>query len=155
MSFVKEKGVNRMGLYRYSVSLRLRHPNIDPAEISRTLGMQSNGSWRAGEQRRTPKGNPLNGVRSETYWYADIVEGESITKRLVSALHEALDKLELHESFLKRIRDEGGRAEFFVGWYIKSQAGEDFDQSLLSRLTKLQIDLALDNYHDPDLPDEE
>jgi len=117
--------------------------------------MQSNGSWRAGEQRRTPKGNPLNGVRSETYWYADIVEGESITKRLVSALHEALDKLELHESFLKRIRDEGGRAEFFVGWYIKSQAGEDFDQSLLSRLTKLQIDLALDNYHDPDLPDEE
>ena len=144
-----------MGLYRYSVSLRFRHPDIDPEEISRALGMLPRRCWRTGEPRRTPTGNPLRGVYRESYWYADIAEGDSISEGLAPALHKALDKLEPYESFLKRIRDEGGRSEFFVGWYLKSQAGEDFDQSLLRRLIKLQIDLALDNYHDPGLPDEE
>jgi len=144
-----------MGLYRFDVSLRFHHPNIDPNEITDTLGIAPKNSWRAGEPRITPKGTPLPGIRRETYWYAKVSSGESQTKRLGAALHEILDKLEKHREFLRRIRTECGRVEFFIGWYLKTQAGEEFDQPLLARLVDLQIDLGLDNYYDPDIPDEE
>jgi hypothetical protein len=61
----------------------------------------------------------------------------------------------MHSDFFHRIRSDGGKVEFFVGWFLKTQAGDDFDLALLSRLVRLQIDLALDNYYDPELPSEE
>jgi hypothetical protein len=144
-----------MGLYRYSISLRITHPNMTPEEISGSLGMIADTSWRAGDPAVTKGGKSLNRSRRETYWTSNVSSAVSSDKDLSSALHHILDRLTSHEGFFRKIRADGGRIEFFIGWFLKEQAGVKFDQSLLSRLTALQIDFALDTYHDPDIPDED
>lgn len=50
----------------YSLTLRLRHPDLDPREITQRLGVEPQHSWRAGEPRRTETGD--DGVYRETFW---------------------------------------------------------------------------------------
>jgi hypothetical protein len=51
-----------------SVTLRFRHPRIDPAEITRRLGFEPQHMWRAGEQRAREPGDSGSSVHRETYW---------------------------------------------------------------------------------------
>src|SRR5690606_26029013 len=55
-----------MARNEYSLTLRLRHPDFDPAEITQRLGVEPQHAWRAGEPRRTELGN--DGVYRETFW---------------------------------------------------------------------------------------
>lgn len=142
-------------MYRYAVSLRFRHPGIDPREITAALGLKPSTSWRADDPRTTPTGRPLGGTRRETYWTCNVAEGGAPPDSLANALHAVLDTLEPHKALFARKRAEGGRAEFFIGWYIKDSGGEDLDQTLLRRLVEMQIDLGIDSYYDPELPDDE
>jgi len=49
--------------------------------------------------------------------------------------------------FLDAIRSEGGRAEFFIGYFMrKSNTGDTFEPSLLARLAELGIGLSFDTY---------
>jgi hypothetical protein len=66
-------------------------------------------------------------------------------------MNQVLDDLMPHREFLHRIREEGGRCEFFAGWFIASQAGEVFSHLLLAKMAELGIDLALCVY----APDED
>lgn len=49
----------------YSVVLRLRHPNVDPNEITQRLGISPQYSWRAGEPRRPETGEDEHGDTAE------------------------------------------------------------------------------------------
>ncbi|MEJ0008990.1 MAG: hypothetical protein WDM77_22150 [Steroidobacteraceae bacterium] len=54
----------------YQLSLHVRHPSVDPAEISRELGLAAVESFRAGEPRRSRSGVAATAVHGETYWVA-------------------------------------------------------------------------------------
>jgi len=54
----------------YSVVLRLRHPDVDPEEITRRLGIEPQYVWRAGEPRRLESGEEDRGVYRESCWVA-------------------------------------------------------------------------------------
>jgi hypothetical protein len=51
----------------FQMSLRIRHPTMDPAEISRELNMQAEHSFRAGDRRPSRSGIP-DSVYAESYW---------------------------------------------------------------------------------------
>jgi hypothetical protein len=138
-----------MNGYRYKISLRVRHPSMDPAEITCMLRFPPSHFWSAREQRSTPSGKTLEAVWPETYWSAKVMEGERSGKDLAAAIAELLDQLELSRNFLERVRSEGGTVELFVGWFVDSQAGEVFDRELLARIADFKIDLSFD-VHPPD-----
>jgi hypothetical protein len=52
----------------FQLSLRIRHPSLDPAEISRELRLEPEHSFRAGEPRHSRSGLGSTGVHAETYW---------------------------------------------------------------------------------------
>ena len=135
-----------MNSYQYDISLRVRHPSLDPAEITSALGLNPSRSWRAGEARTTLTGNPLEGRYGESYWVAKLAKGEWADKTLTIVINELLDLLAEHKGFFQRIRTEGGAAEFFVGWYFDGNGGDVFDCDLLARIAALKIDLSLDVY---------
>src|SRR5580704_7190226 len=54
----------------YQLSLHVRHPSADPAEISRELGLEATESFRAGEPRQSRSGLAATAVHGETYWVA-------------------------------------------------------------------------------------
>ncbi len=54
----------------FQLSLHIRHPSVDPAEISRELALESVESFRAGEPRQSRSGLAATTVHGETYWVA-------------------------------------------------------------------------------------
>jgi hypothetical protein len=132
--------------YRYVISLRVFHPKMDPAEISIALQRTPKVSWKAGDSRVTPKGTPLKGLRKDSYWTCNVLKGEWPGKDLTDAVSDLVTQLSLHRSFFQQVRSEGGKVEFFVGWFFDGNSGDVFDVDLLAKLADLGIALSLDIY---------
>jgi hypothetical protein len=54
------------------LSLRIRHPDIDPGEISTSLGLTPEHCFKAGDSRSARAGSRTTGHHSQTYWLAPI-----------------------------------------------------------------------------------
>jgi len=65
---------------------------------------------------------------------------------LPAELNAVLDSLIQHRDFFRRVRTDGGRTEFFIGWDFDGNSGDVFGCDLLGRLADLKIDLSLDLY---------
>src|SRR5215469_14451613 len=52
----------------FQLSLRIRHPSLDPAELSRELRMEAEHSFRAGDPRSSRSGLAPASVHAESYW---------------------------------------------------------------------------------------
>jgi hypothetical protein len=130
--------------FKYTISLRIEHPNIDPDEISTRLSLAPDTSWIAGSGRRTPAGRMLEGHHKKTYWSYILEEDSDID--LADQLHNFAYTIEPHKSFFRDIRATGGKSEFFIGWFSNASSSEVFSYQLLSKLAELEIDLALNVY---------
>src|SRR3989442_7340000 len=139
--------VCHMNPFEYKVALRLGHPSMDPDEISAALSLKPQRKWKAGEQRKTPTGIPLEGNYEQSYWSCDMDHPNGVT------LSEFLDKLtkqlEGKKEFLAKISSTGGNTEFFIGWFSGSNSGDTFDWKLLKKLAELKINLSFDVYGNP------
>jgi len=93
----KSASVERVNPYQFKICLRFRHPTADPADITLTLGINPSRSWRVGEPRCTPKGNPLEGTWPDTYWTAILTEGQWPQEGLADTLGGLLDQIAAHK----------------------------------------------------------
>lgn len=129
----------------YAVSLQIRHPHIDPVEITRTLGLEPQYSWRAGEPRRSLQGQPLEGVYHESFWHAEfrdldapgqLAAGESI-------LVQAVVQLRRSQKFLSRLQSDGGTVELSLEVSGAGDVAFSLAPELLSMLARCGISLSL------------
>jgi len=133
-----------MNSFRYAVSFRIWHPELDPSEISAKLLLTQDISWAVGDVRRSPKGKVLGGERQETYWSHALPSGPDTG--LADCLETFTQRLEPYAEYLKEIRADGGRIEYFIGWFSGPNSGELLSHQLLVKLSALGIDLAFDIY---------
>ena len=110
--------------------------------------------WQAGDPRTTPKNSPLEGTWRDTYWVTDVFKDECPNRTLAAALSELVERFSLRKSFFVKIRDEGGRVEFYVSWDIDGNRGDEFDATLLTKLGELGVNLSLDIYPPPNPQDD-
>jgi hypothetical protein len=128
----------------FALSLRIRHPAMDPAEISTTLGLEAVHAFKAGQSRSAP--TPVSGqaaahpLHTESYWLGSLdflsdastrlAVGHSLLGRVQAAyaaqrsraysdLGLALNLFLLavartHEPFLRRVQTEGGQVTLIV-----------------------------------------
>lgn len=52
----------------FGLSLRIRHPSIDPAQISQELQLEPEHCFRAGEPRTSSSGLKATALHAESYW---------------------------------------------------------------------------------------
>jgi hypothetical protein len=138
-----------MNPFNYKITLRLRHPEMDPDEISAALKTQPRFKGMAGRPRRTPAGQSLDGIYRETYWSSEGTEGSGFN--LADTLESLVQELENHKEFLAGFCATGGSLEYFIGWFTNGRnTGATFSWDLQRRLADLRIHLALDVYGGPD-----
>ena len=56
--------------YPFQLSLRIRHPSIDPASISHELQIEPEHSFRAGDPRESR--SAVTSVHADSYWLATL-----------------------------------------------------------------------------------
>jgi hypothetical protein len=142
-----------MGNGRFRLSLRIFHPTMEPAAITSIVGLQPDFFWKIGDRKRTRRGTELPETHEENYWCAELCEFYSPPSELTAELDKALDKLRGYKEFLQETRKQGGRCEFFIGWFCAPMDGELLLHVTLAGMADLGIDLALNIYAEPETND--
>lgn len=137
--------------YSFSVSLRLKHPKIDPQIITHQLRRRPTRAWKVGDPRKTPIGTPLPGSYRETYWYRTLTGGALSSKRtrLEDYLDQLRSRLRPHAPFFRRVRSGGGNAELFIGIFGRRNYGYELSAPLLYEFGRIGLSLSFDIYDYP------
>jgi hypothetical protein len=109
--------VSYMSDHEFTMSLGVRHPDIDPAQITRALGLQPGHVWRKGQQRMDQAGTALGGSHRESYWLCELAPRPKFSGERVSVEDEMSSVLQmLHKSigFMQELHHGGGATELFV-----------------------------------------
>ncbi len=134
-----------MNPFIYRVTLRIFSQNDESKEICDLLGLEPTVKQTFGQPRKTPKGNLLDGTYDISYCSFRIAQ-QSDDEQLHEVLERTVVSLMQQQKLFSRIKDEGGRIEFFIGWFSKGNSGETLGWALLDKLAALHIDLAFDVY---------
>jgi hypothetical protein len=141
-----------MSEYEFTISLRLRHPDIDPARITGTLGIEPQHTWKVGDARRDPAGTALEGVYRESYWVAQLMEQPQLASARVSVesvLLQTLAHLRRSQSFLAQLHAEGGVAELHISLFARTDFRLELSAQSLALLGHLGLAVALDIHPQP------
>jgi hypothetical protein len=128
----------------FKVSLFVEHPSIDPAEISRAMGLIPKRTTRAGAPRTSPAGESLIGDYPFSCWSHDFDVQEAA--ELCRVLENLVEDLQYHRPFFHRMVQEGGTVELFCGVFAAGNWDEVLPHTLMRALAELHIDLRLDVY---------
>jgi hypothetical protein len=144
--------IGSMSEYEFTISLRLRHPSIDPTEITQTLGITPQHTWKAGDPRRDPGGGTLEGVYRESYWMGRLMQEPAqspVQVSIESVLLQTLAHLRRSNSFLERLDAEGGIAELHVSLFAREDLQLELSAQSLALLGRLGLAIALDIHPQP------
>ena len=120
----------------FQLSLRIRHPSMDPADISKELGIKPEHSFRAGQPRHSKSGVAPAAVHTESYWLAPLNPASwfgispfeqlpkaisqnlidaALTRNLTAALGLCVVRFsKAHAALLHTIRSGGGEISLLV-----------------------------------------
>jgi hypothetical protein len=122
----------------FQLSLRIRHPSLDPSELSRELRIEAAHSFRAGDPRPSRSGLAPASVHAESYWLGALnpagppgspalalsepfleMAGRKMWATATNSLGWALFLIArqfftAHAQALRRIRREGGQITLLV-----------------------------------------
>jgi hypothetical protein len=133
---------------RFDIVLLIRHPHLDPTTVTDHLGLSADQSWKAGDPRTTPSGQPLPGLHPNSCW--NHVFHYSQNWRFSAALESILRTLETNRSLLRRIDKTGGTTELFLQLPGDANVGDTLAWETLKRFAELRIGLSVETF--PDMP---
>jgi hypothetical protein len=144
-----------MSDYEFMMSLRIRHPDIDPVEITEALGIEPQHTWRAGEARRDSSGSECGGAHRESYWMGRLMSAPALAKDEVglgSELLRVIGMMRRSFDFLERLKNGGGSAELHVNLYAREDFRLEFPPESLLLLGRTGLSVALDVKPNPQVP---
>lgn len=136
-----------MSDYEFMMSLRIRHPRIDPAEITQALGIEPQHTWRSGEARRNAAGEELGGTHRDSYWMGRLMVKPELARDQVgveSEILRTLGTLRRSLDFLVGLKADGGSAEAHVSLYARDEFRLEFLPESLSLLGRLGLSITLE-----------
>lgn len=136
-----------MSDYEFMMSLRIRHPRIDPAEITRVLSIEPQHTWRAGDMRLDSGGAELGGTHRESYWMGRLLTKPELARDDVGVESEILRTLGILRrslEFLERLKEQGGSAELHVSLYARDEFRLEFLPESLLLLGRMGLTVALE-----------
>ena len=135
-----------MSEYEFTVSLRIRHPSIEPSRITETLGIEPQHTWKAGEPRRDPGGGDRAGVYRESYWMGRLMDEPQLSGQVSveTVLLQTLTQLRRSQPFLEQLSAEGGVAELSISLFARENFRLELSSDSLALLGRLRLSVALD-----------
>lgn len=142
-----------MSEYEFTISLRIRHPTVDPASITAALGIQPQHTWRAGQPRCNAAGAELGGAHRDSYWMGRLMDEPQLSSERVSVegmILKTLSNLRRALSFLEQLHAESGVAELHVSLYARDDFRIELPSDCLTLLARLHLAIALEVHpHSP------
>jgi hypothetical protein len=148
-----------MNPHDFSIALRLRHPSIDPKDLTRHLGIEPQHAWRAGEPRQVDDDAAGSALHRETYWVGLLPPpplgpspwGQRVDESLRQAaalpqasLYFTLLKMKRSAGFWREFAEQGGTVECLLQVHKPDRFQLELSQALLLALVDLRITLSIE-----------
>jgi hypothetical protein len=171
---MEARDISRSRVAPFEISLRIRHPSIDPDRISRELRLQPEHCFKAGEPRESSSGSPLTSVHAESYWLASLdtvtaatslsggisaIGGVSEERARIArdkwhaatqmSLSDMLDAsvipfLRPHAEFIRRLQAEEGQMSLLIELSTQALSGFTLSPQFTRVLSDLGISVEFD-----------
>lgn len=131
--------------YTYAVTLRARHPTVDPAVLTDTLKLDPAHSWKAGDPRLSQTGAPLGGQYRDSYWSAPL-PGQTVgaaSVPLETFMSTQLLQLARHRDFLSALQADGGEISLLIEIAPLASTVITLSSTLSRRLADLNIEVEI------------
>ena len=127
------------------VYLRVRHPSLDPADITLALGLDPEHHWKAGDARPAAGDTFATGRYAESYWFGRVQVPSQLEgpQSLEGMLVLAAALLKSRKLLWKRISEEGGRAELLVSLQSEGPASIDLTSEAMSLLNGIGLSISI------------
>jgi hypothetical protein len=155
----------------FQLSLRIKHPSMDPAKISKELGIEPEHSFRAGQPRHSKSGLVPAAFHSESYWLAPLDPAQwfgdplfpeplnlkviqehidaAIARNLTGALGlYALKFSKTHAALFQAVQSEGGEISLLVTLSHSAVSTFSLPPQISRRLGDLGITLEIEFFGD-------
>jgi len=135
-----------MSEYEFTVSLGIRHPSIAPCQITETLGIEPQHTWKAGDPR-DPAGGERAGVYRESYWVGRLMDQPQLSSGHVSVetvLLQTLTQLRRAQSFLEQLGSDGGFAQLSITLFARENFRLELSADSLALLGRLRLSVAVE-----------
>lgn len=160
-----EAGRASQQVYPFQLSLRIRHPSIDPESISRELQIEPEHSFRAGDLREASRSLTVTSTHVESYWLATLdpetlLLGTALAPDISPHTHAiafaVLDSaltvlttsiLRRHAEFFRRMQSEGGEVRLIVAVSARKTRGFTLTPHLSRALSDLRIPVDFELTH--------
>jgi len=129
----------RMYPFDYKISLHIFHPDLDPDDISKALSLLPDGQRKSGEQKRTPKGDLLEGIWSDSYWWKVFPHADGVG--MGNSLEQVVNKLLAPSPWFRSLVESGGTVRIKVAWYSPAMSGEILSARLICKIAECGLDL--------------
>lgn len=136
----------------FQLSLRIRHPSMDPRDISRALHIEAEYSFKAGEARHPRSRASHASSHTESYWFAPLgpvlweSDGDPQQRPFVPgngtlelALLRCVYLLRRHAELLNRVQTDGGEASLLVEVASDAVSGFSLTPSCAGALHELGV----------------
>jgi Domain of unknown function (DUF4279) len=138
-----------MSEYEFTVSLRIRHPRIEPSKITEELGIRPQHSWKAGDPhpRRGAEASGTEGEYRDSYWTAPMMEQPQLSTTGVSVesvLVQTINQLRRSQSFLEQLSAEGGTLQLSVSLLGRENFRLELSPDTMALMGRLRIAVVLD-----------
>lgn len=130
--------------YEFAMSLGVRHPDIDPAQITAALGLQPGHEWSKGEQRTDAAGTALAGNHRTSYWLCEVPPRPNEKASLESEISRLLHTLRKSTDFLQGLQNGGGTVELFVTIFARGDFRIELRPDLAALLGRTGIALTIE-----------
>jgi hypothetical protein len=129
---------------RYSIILRLRHPTLDPANITAALGWEPDQCWKAGDRVIAPNGRELPGVRRDGLWSRAFHFKGNI--RIVEEIDAILAHLLIHKELFEQLEREGAYSAIYLQLPGDVNNGDCFSWHVLSKFVDLKFTFEIETF---------
>jgi hypothetical protein len=129
--------------FSYSVSLRVRHPKLNPEVLTDTLRLEPMHTWTAGEPRRSQTGALLGGQHRDSYWSAPL-PAETLgpnSMPLEAFVSQQLVQLSRHREFLNGLQGDGGEISMLIELSPVANAALTLSNAMARKLADLNMDI--------------
>jgi hypothetical protein len=141
-----------MSEYEFTLSLRIRHPRIDPCVITQELSIEPQHAWRAGDRRLDAAGDAISGNYRDSYWVASLTERPQLSSErdsIEGTLMQTLAQLGRSQPFLERISSEQGVVELLVSLYAREEFQLPLSADSLAQMARLRLAITVDIHPHP------
>ena len=127
---------------RSVLRLLIRHPNIDPDRITKTLELTPHLSAMVGSVRKNPKGGILPGLQKDSVWSHSF--SVDLYRFFFKDAVKLIDRLEPHKAFLVEIEKSGGSIGLIIHLPGDTNIGDMFPWRQMERLSAMRIELGVE-----------